>query len=228
MEYTPINQWNEDDRPREKLIHKGRQALSDSELIAILIGSGTRNESAVELARKILALCRNNLNELASLSLKDLMKIKGIGEAKAITIAAALELGRRRKETEWHEKPQIQSSKDAYDQLWPHMADLDHEQFWILLLNRANKVLSAKKVSQGGMTGTVADPKLIFKTAIENDACYIILSHNHPSGNLRPSQSDIDLTKKLKEAGKLMEIQVLDHIIVAAGKYYSFADEGTF
>lgn len=228
MEYTPINQWNEDDRPREKLIHKGRQALSDSELIAILLGSGTRNESAVELARKILALCRNNLNELASLSLKDLMKIKGIGEAKAITIAAALELGRRRKETEWHEKPQIQSSKDAYDQLWPHMADLDHEQFWILLLNRANKVLSAKKVSQGGMTGTVADPKLIFKTAIENDACYIILSHNHPSGNLRPSQSDIDLTKKLREAGKLMEIQVLDHIIVAAGKYYSFADEGTF
>lgn len=228
MEYTPINQWNEDDRPREKLIHKGRQALSDSELIAILLGSGTRNESAVELARKILALCRNNLNELASLSLKDLMKIKGIGEAKAITIAAALELGRRRKETEWHEKPQIQSSKDAYDQLWPHMADLDHEQFWVLLLNRANKVLSAKKVSQGGMTGTVADPKLIFKTAIENDACYIILSHNHPSGNLRPSQSDIDLTKKLREAGKLMEIQVLDHIIVAAGKYYSFADEGTF
>lgn len=145
MEYTPINQWNEDDRPREKLIHKGRQALSDSELIAILLGSGTRNESAVELARKILALCRNNLNELASLSLKDLMKIKGIGEAKAITIAAALELGRRRKETEWHEKPQIQSSKDAYDQLWPHMADLDHEQFWVLLLNRANKVLSAKK-----------------------------------------------------------------------------------
>ncbi len=228
MEYTPINQWNEDDRPREKLLHKGRQALSDSELIAILLGSGTRNESAVEVARKILALCNNNLNEMAALSLKDLMKIKGIGEAKAITIAAALELGRRRKESEWTERPLIQSSKDAYNSLWPHMADLDHEQFWVLLLNRANKVLGAKKVSQGGMTGTVADPKLIFKTAIENDACSIILSHNHPSGNLKPSQSDMELTKKLKEAGKILEIQVLDHIIVAAGAYYSFADEGTF
>ncbi len=226
MEYTPINKWNEDDRPREKLLNKGRSALSDSELIAILIGSGTRNESAVELARKVLSLCQNNLNELAGLSLKELITVKGIGEAKAITISAALELGRRRKEGEWQEKPQLQSSRDAYNQLWPHMADLDHEQFWILLLNRANKVLSAKKVSQGGMTGTVADPKLIFKTAIENDACYIILCHNHPSGNLKPSQADLDLTKKLKEAGKLLEIPVLDHIIVAAGKYYSFADEG--
>lgn len=225
MEHTPIHLWNEDDRPREKLVQKGRHALSDSELIGILLGSGTRNDSAVSLARKILQLGNNNLHHLASLGAKDLMKIKGIGQAKAITIVAALELGRRRKEQGWNEKARIKSSHDAFEQLWPLMADLNHEQFWVLLLNRANMVLAKKLISQGGLTATVADPKLIFKSALENDACHIILAHNHPSGNTQPSQSDIDLTKRLKDGGKIIEIEILDHIIIGNNHYYSFADE---
>lgn len=221
-----IKSWSPEDRPREKLLLKGTSALSDAELVAILIGSGTPKMSAVELSKKILLQGNNNLNELARLSVKDLMKIKGIGEAKAITIVAALELGRRRKEQDPEEKPKITSSKDAFDILKGEMMDLPKEEFWVLLMNRANRVTKKKRVSEGGVSGTVADPKIIFKLALEELASGIIVAHNHPSGNLQASQSDIDLTRKLKEAGKFLEIQLLDHIIIANQKYLSFADEG--
>ncbi len=221
-----IKSWSPEDRPREKLLLKGTSALSDAELVAILIGSGTPKLSAVELSKKILLQGNNNLNELARLSVKELMKIKGIGEAKAITIVAALELGRRRKEKDPGEKPKITSSKDAYDLLKGDMMDLPNEEFWVLLLNRANRVTKKKRVSEGGVSGTVADPKIIYKMALEELASGIIVAHNHPSGNLQASQSDLDLTKKLKEAGKFLEIQLLDHIIIANQKYLSFADEG--
>jgi DNA repair protein RadC len=221
-----IKSWSPEDRPREKLLLKGTSALSDAELVAILIGSGTPKMSAVELSKKILLQGNNNLNELARLSVKDLMKIKGIGEAKAITIVAALELGRRRKEQDPEEKPKITSSKDAFDLLKGEMMDLPKEEFWVLLMNRANRVIKKKRVSEGGVSGTVADPKIIFKLALEELASGIIVAHNHPSGNLQASQSDIDLTRKLKDAGKFLEIQLLDHIIIANQKYLSFADEG--
>lgn len=221
-----IKSWSPEDRPREKLLLKGTSALSDAELVAILIGSGTPKLSAVELSKKILLQGNNNLNELARLSVKDLMKIKGIGEAKAITIVAALELGRRRREQDPEEKPKITSSKDAFDLLKGDMMDLPREEFWVLLLNRANRVAKKKRVSEGGVSGTVADPKIIYKMALEELASGIIVAHNHPSGNLQASQSDLDLTKKLKEAGKFLEIQLLDHIIIANQKYLSFADEG--
>ena len=221
-----IKSWSPEDRPREKLLLKGTAALSDAELVAILIGSGTPKLSAVELSKKILLHGNNNLNELARLSVKDLTKIKGIGEAKAITIIAALELGRRRKEQDPEEKPKINSSKDAFDLLKGEMMDLPKEEFWVLLMNRANRVIKKKRVSEGGVSGTVADPKIIYKMALEELATGIIVAHNHPSGNLQASQSDIDLTRKLKEAGKFLEIQLLDHIITANQKYLSFADEG--
>ena len=205
---------------------KGTSALSDAELLAILIGSGTATLSAVDVAKAILQHVRNDLNELARLSAKDLMKIKGIGEAKAIAIVAAIELGRRRKELDLTEKPKIGGSKDAFDLLAGDLIDLPREEFWVLLLNRANRVVKKKRVSEGGVSGTVADPKIIFKLALEELASGLIVAHNHPSGNLQPSQNDIELTRKLKEAGKMMEIQLLDHLIVAGKKYYSFADEG--
>ncbi len=231
VQYTDtrrILSWAEEDRPREKLLLKGKAALSDAELVAILIGSGTRDLSAVDLAKIILQKANNNLNELAKLSVKDLMKIKGIGEAKAISIVSALELGRRRKESEVISKPKITCSKDAYEQIKPYLLDLPHEEFWILLLDRANKVIRPLQISQGGVSGTVADTKLIFKQAIEHLASAIILVHNHPSGNLTPSQADKDLTKKLKESGILLEIPVLDHLIFTNESYFSFADEGLF
>ncbi len=221
-----IRDWNPEDRPREKLLLKGTSALSDAELIAILIGSGTANLSAVEVSKKILLQSNNNLNLLAKLSIKDLMKVKGIGEAKAITIVAALELGRRRKESDSEEKPKITTSKEAFDQLKGDMMDLPHEEFWVLFLNRAHRVTKKKRVSEGGVAGTVADPKIIYKLALEELASGVVVAHNHPSGNLQPSQSDIDLTKKLKEAGRFLEIQLLDHLIIAGHKYFSFADEG--
>ncbi|MFM9838864.1 MAG: DNA repair protein RadC [Cyclobacteriaceae bacterium] len=221
-----IKDWNPEDRPREKLLLKGTSALSDAELIAILIGSGTANLSAVDVSKKILLHGKNNLNELAKLSVKELMKVKGIGEAKAITIVAALELGRRRKEVDVEEKPKINTSKDAFDLIKGDLMDLPHEEFWILLLNRANRVIKKKRVSEGGVSGTVADPKIIFKMALEELACGIVMAHNHPSSNLTPSQSDRDLTKKMKEAGKFLDVQLFDHIIVAGNKYFSFADEG--
>ena len=221
-----IKSWSPDDRPREKLILKGKAALSDAELIAILLGSGTSSLSAVELAKKVLQPAGNNLHELARHTVKDLIKIKGIGEAKALTIVAALELGRRRKEIEGNQKPKIAGSWDAYDSLKADLLDISHEEFWIVLLNRANRVIKKSQISQGGVAGTVADPKIIFKLALEELASGIILAHNHPSGNLTASQADLDLTKKIKDAGKLLDIQVLDHIIVAGQKYFSFADEG--
>jgi DNA repair protein RadC len=221
-----IRDWNPEDRPREKLLLKGTSALSDAELIAILIGSGTANLSAVEVSKKILLQSNNNLNLLAKLSIKDLMKVKGIGEAKAITIVAALELGRRRKESDSEEKPKITTSKEAFDQLKGDLMDLPHEEFWVLFLNRAHRVTKKKRVSEGGVAGTVADPKIIYKLALEELASGVVVAHNHPSGNLQPSQSDIDLTKKLKEAGRFLEIQLLDHLIITGHKYFSFADEG--
>jgi DNA repair protein RadC len=223
-----ILSWAEEDRPREKLLLKGKAALSDAELIAILIGSGTRELSAVDLSKLILQSVNNNLNELAKLSINDLIKFKGIGEAKAISIAAALELGRRRKESETLKKPKITSSANVYEAVRPYLMDLQHEQFWVLLLNRANEVIRPQQISIGGVSGTVADPKMIFKAAIEHLASAIILVHNHPSGNLTPSQADKDLTKKVKEGGRTLDIPVLDHLIFSDNSYFSFADEGIF
>jgi DNA repair protein RadC len=225
-EFLNIKRWAAEDRPREKLLLKGKAALTDAELIAILLGTGTAAMSAVDVAKTILEAVGNDLNELARLTVKDLMKIKGVGEAKAITIVSALELGRRRKDLLGEEKPKISGSKDIYDLLKADLLDIPHEAFWIVLLNRANRVIKKHQISQGGVAGTVADPKIIFKIALEELASGVILAHNHPSGNLTASQSDIDLTRKLKESGKLLEIQILDHIIVAGKKYMSFADEG--
>jgi len=221
-----IPQWAEDDRPREKLLMKGRSSLSDTELLAILLGTGTKAISAVDLAKQVLQRADQNLNSLARLSVADLTKIKGIGLAKAINIVSALELGRRRKELHQATKPRITCSEDVIEVIRPDLLDLNHEEFWIIILNRANFVLKKIQISRGGISGTVADPKVIFKSAFEQSGSSIILIHNHPSGNLQPSQADITLTKNLKEAGKLMEIPVLDHIIVGDNHYFSFADEG--
>lgn len=221
-----IKTWAEEDRPREKLLLKGKRSLSDAELIAILIGSGNADESAVDLSKRILAANDNNLNQLARQTVHELMKYKGIGEAKAISIVAALELGARREVAEALFKKQITCSKDGYDILRPILADLPHEEFWVIYLNRANKVLMKESVSSGGVAGTVADVKIIFKKALELLATGIILAHNHPSGNLQPSHSDVTLTKKMKQAGEILEVQVLDHLIVTSNGYYSFADEG--
>lgn len=221
-----IKSWAEEDRPREKLGLQGRRSLSDAELIAILIGSGSRLESAVELSKRILHFCSNDLNGLAKLSIPELCNFKGIGEAKAISIVAALELGRRRKEIETIDSPKITSSKDIFNLLSPYFIDLLHEEFWIILLNRANKVVHKILISKGGQAGTIADPKIIFKAALINNAAFMILAHNHPSGNLKPSQADIELTKKIKSAGIMLDLLVLDHVIFADQAYFSFADEG--
>ena len=226
--FNGIKAWAEDDRPREKFILKGKNSLSSAELLAILIGTGTRKESAVDLGRKILQLTSENLNDLAKLSITDLKKIKGIGEAKAITIAAALELGRRRKEEDAKEIQIITSSRDAYNYFEPLISDLPHEEFWILLLARNKKVIIKKQISAGGIAGTVVDLKIIFKLALENLASYMVLCHNHPSGNLTPSSADIQITKNIKAAGKILEIEVVDHIIIGGNKYYSFADNDIF
>lgn len=223
---STIKTWAEEDRPREKLMLKGKAALSDAELLGILINSGIQQYTAVDLAKMILSSVGNDLNQLAKLSIKELSKFKGIGEARAITIVSALELGRRRKESEPLVRSSITSSEAAYQALRPHLMDLLHEEFWILLLNRANQLIRPMQVSAGGVSGTVADPKLIFKHAIEHLASGMILAHNHPSGNLQPSQADKDLTRKLKEAGKLLDISILDHLILSDHKYLSFADEG--
>lgn len=224
--YTPINQWAEDDRPREKFLLKGKSTLSDSELLAILIGSGSRNESAVQLCQRILASSSNNLNLLGKLSITQLMQFKGIGEAKAISIAAALELGRRRRVEVVVELAKITSSKAVFELMQPIIGELSHEEFWVIYLNNANKVIYKSQISKGGLTGTVVDSRVIFKLAFEHNATSIILSHNHPSGKLQASQADIQLTKALQQAGKSLEIQVLDHIIVTENGYFSFADEG--
>jgi len=221
-----IKDWAKDDRPREKLLIKGKGALSDAELLAILIASGNRHESAVELSKRILQSLGNNLNKLAKLSVNDLMKFKGIGQAKAISIIASLELGRRRRSSDVLEKDKIEGSKDAFQILQLKLEDMPHEEFWVMLLNRANKVIDTKLVGRGGVSSTVVDSKVIFSFALESLASAIILAHNHPSGNLKPSNSDIRLTKKIVDAGKIMEVPVLDHIIFGDNDYFSFADEG--
>ena len=223
--YMSVRTWAEEDRPREKLLLKGKSVLSDAELIAILIGSGTRSLSAVDVSKLILQSVNNDLNQLARLSIKDLMKIKGIGEAKAITIISALELGRRRKELEPELRTKIIASSVAYEIMKPHLSDLPYEEFWVILLNRANEVMRKERISMGGVAGTVVDPKIIFKIALEPLASSIILVHNHPSGQLVASQEDKSITQKLKEAGKILDIPILDHIIFADKSYLSFADE---
>ncbi|HNX43834.1 MAG TPA: DNA repair protein RadC [Bacteroidales bacterium] len=223
---TPIKLWLEDDRPREKLLIKGPAALSDAELIAILINIGTRELSALDLAQEILNKAEGNLIELSRLSVKDLLKFKGIGEAKAITIAAALELGKRRRSSEILDRRTIRSSHDAFELLQEKLADLNEERFCIILLNRANRVLNVEMVSTGGFAGTVADPKKIFKIALDAKASSIILGHNHPSGMTKPSEADNKLTSKLKSSGDILDLPVLDHIIVGDEKYFSYADEG--
>jgi len=221
-----IKAWAEEDRPREKLSGQGRRALSDAELIAILIGSGSRNESAVELSKRILHHYDNDLNKLGKASIAELSKFHGIGEAKAISIIAATELGRRRGETETKTPDTVGVSKDAYLILRKSLVDLPHEEFWILLLSRSNKVIAKELISKGGVSGTLADPKIIFHVALQHQASTVILAHNHPSNNRKPSREDITLTKRLCEAGNILDIKVVDHLIITDDGYLSFADEG--
>ncbi|MBC8046626.1 MAG: DNA repair protein RadC [Fimbriimonadaceae bacterium] len=225
-ENITIKHLAEEDRPREKLLLKGRHALTNAELIAILIGSGNIEETAVELSQKILANYNNDLNILGKLTVNDLQKFKGIGEAKAISIIAALELGRRRQLSEAETKKQIKNSRDIFETIEPLISDLQHEEFWILHLNKANKIIEKERISAGGVTGTVVDVKMILKSAVEKLASSIAVCHNHPSGNLNPSEADIQLTRKIKEGGKNLDIILIDHIIVGDKNYYSFSDNG--
>ena len=221
-----IKAWAVEDRPREKMISRGLSAVTDAELIAILISSGNSRESAVELSRRIMDSVHHNLNELGKLNCDELMKFRGIGQAKAITLIAAMELGRRRNQSEALDNGQIRGSRDAADYLRPEIGDLAYEEFWVLFLNRQNKVIDKRKLSQGGMTGTVIDVRLVLKLALEKHATSMIFCHNHPSGNLDPSDADKKITKQLKEAAAVMEIPVIDHLIVTQAGYFSFADEG--
>ena len=220
-----IKNWSQDDQPREKLRDKGKLTLSDAELVAILIGSGNRNESAVDLCKRILASVDNNLNVLGKVSLKHLMEFNGIGEAKAITITAALELGRRRKFEDEVKQEKITSSRDVYDIMQPVLGELSHEEFWVIYLNNSNKVLQKQQLSKGGITGTLVDVRLVLKQALEVGATALILCHNHPSGTLKASEADKKITQKLKTAGLTLDIKVLDHIIITEKAYFSFADE---
>lgn len=226
--FFPITNWSEDDKPREKLMLKGKSVLSDAELIAILIGSGSRNESAVDLSKRILASVDNNLNALGKLSILQLMNFKGIGEAKAISIIAALELGRRRRVEDVVELKKVTSSKIIFEIMQPIIGELPHEEFWVIYLNNSNKVISKSQLSKGGITGTLVDVRIVFKTALEMGATGLIVCHNHPSGTLVPSDADKQITRKLKLAGDSLEIKVLDHLIVTEKNYFSFADEGIF
>lgn len=221
-----IKNWSESDRPREKLLHKGKSALSDAELLAIIIGSGNKNESAVALSQRILASSKHNLNSLGKLDINELMTFKGIGEAKAVTIAAALELGRRRNSEVIRQKNQITSSQSVFELLGATLGELPHEEFWIVYLDNSNKVLQAVQLSKGGITGTLVDVRIVFKKALLLGAVGVILAHNHPSGTLKPSQADIQLTQKLKTAGQQLDVKVLDHVIITESAYFSFADEG--
>lgn len=226
MEDSNLKAWAEADRPREKLMNQGRNALSDSELLAILIRSGTKKETAVELSRRILNSVSNDLMQLSRLSIGDLMKFKGMGEVKALTVMAALELGRRRRSAEAVQLVKVTSSKTVAEVFTPLLSDLNHEEFWVLLLNRANNIIGKYQISKGGLAGTVVDSKVIFKLALDASASSIIMCHNHPSGNHKPSDADLSLTKRIVEAGKVLDISVLDHLIIAGELYYSFADEG--
>lgn len=223
--YISIKQWNEDDRPREKLLLKGKMSLSDAELIAILIGSGSKNESAVSLSQRILRSANNNLNTLGKFSISDLTHFKGIGQAKAITILAAMELGRRRRNEEAVKQKKITDSTKVFEYFQPLIGELPHEEFWILYLNNSNKVLRHMQLSKGSITGTLVDVRLLFKEALLLGAVSIILAHNHPSGMLKPSQADINITKKIRAAGEQLDIKVLDHLIITESNFFSFADE---
>lgn len=220
-----IKNWSDNDKPREKLVQKGKSVLSDAELIAILIGSGSRNESAVELSKRILGSVNNNLNDLGKLSINQLMQFKGIGEAKAVTIAAALEMGRRRRGEEAKKIEKIGSSKDVFNLLQPVLGELPHEEFWIVYLNNSNKVIHKAQLSKGGITGTLVDVRLVLKQALEIGAIGLILAHNHPSGGLKPSAADKQITEKLKNAAAALDMKVLDHIIITQREYFSFADD---
>ncbi len=221
-----IRQWAEDDRPREKLAIKGRHALSDAELLAILLNSGSQRESAVEVGQRILREAGGRLSELGKYRLRDLTAFRGVGRAKAISVLAALELGNRRRAEKTLQRKKVTASEEVFEIFQGMLADLPHEEFWILLLNRANHIVDKHLISRGGISGTVADTRIIFKLAVEGLASSVILCHNHPSGNLKPSQADIDLTKRLAEAGHVMDIPVIDHLIVSDAGYYSFSDEG--
>ena len=226
-QFLSIKSWAEEDRPREKLLLKGKATLSDAELLTILLRTGIKGNSALDIAKKILHRVNGDLNELGKLSVNDIKKMeKGLGDTKAITIVAALEIGRRRQASEVREKPVIHSSSEFFEYMYPEISDLKHEEFYVLYLNRANRPITFKHISTGGVTGTVADIKIILKHALELLASSFIAFHNHPSGNLKPSQADIDLTRKLKEAGKLIDVILLDHLIIGEKKYYSFADDG--
>lgn len=224
--HTNIKTWAEEDRPREKLLHKGHQALSDAELLAILLGSGTQNCTAVELARRVLSVANNNLTELGRVSLEQLTNIKGIGEAKAIIILSALELGRRRQRTEALKEKSITTSRQAYELLAPSMGDLKHEEFWLIFLDRKSNLIKYKKATQGGFAGTIVDTRQIFQWALAEQAASIILAHNHPSGTLKPSSLDINITMNLVKAGRILDIRVSDHLIITNNGFYSFADQG--
>ncbi len=227
MDYTSIKHWSEDDRPREKMLLKGRKVLSDSELLAIIIGSGSRGESAVDLSKRILRDHGDNFNELGKISIKELInKYRGIGEAKAINIVAALELGRRRSESTPTERKKISSSKDAYLVLAPYLEDLYTEEFYVILLSRNNTVIRVENISKGGINATVVDVRVVLKVALEYNATSIILAHNHPSGSLKPSQPDIQITQKLKNGSAFLDLSITDHLIIGNQSYYSFADEG--
>lgn len=221
-----IKCWAEDDRPREKMILKGRTALSDAELLAIILGSGSRQQTAVELAQELLISSENDLSRFSKLSLNDLQKFKGVGEAKAVSVLAALELGRRRKDTDAAKRTKLTSSQQVHQHMRSYLQDLQHEEFYVLLLNRANEILQTRQISVGGMSGTVADGKVIFRNAIESGAHAMILVHNHPSGQLDPSEADRKLTKKMVEFGKYIDLPVLDHVIFTDNGYFSFADNG--
>ncbi len=220
-----IKNWSQDDQPREKLLYKGKQVLSDAELVAILIGSGNREESAVGLCKRILASVNNNLTELGKLSIKQLMEFKGIGEAKAITIIAALELGRRRGGEAALEREDITSSRSVFELMLPIIGELPHEEFWVIYLNNSNKIIQKKQISKGGITGTLVDVRLVLKTALELNAVGLVLAHNHPSQSLKPSKADKEITQKLKIGAQSLDIKVLDHLIITEKSYFSFADE---
>lgn len=225
-ENQSIKSWAEDDRPREKLLLKGKDSLSNSELLAILLRSGSRYESALSLAKRILESCNNNLFELSKIGMDHFKKFKGVGKVKAITILAALEIGKRRQQSEALLRPTIQGSRDAYEMVKYNLEELQHEESWAMFLNRRNAILGIEKMSAGGISGTIMDMRMIYKRAIEHQASGIILVHNHPSGNLKPSSADMDITSKAKSAGTALDIQLLDHLIISEHGYYSFADEG--
>ncbi len=224
--YFSIKHWSEDDKPREKLLNKGKSALSDAELLAILIGSGSRNESAVALCKRILKQNEHNLHQLQKQSIQQLIQFKGIGEAKAVTIVAALELANRIRQAETKELTKITTSIDVFNLMQPIIGDLQHEEFWVLLLNNSSKILYKLQLSKGGITQTIVDQRMLFKIALEHLATALILVHNHPSGQLNPSRDDLNITQKIKEGAKSLDIQLLDHVIITSHHYFSFADEG--